>query len=271
MLGANPLSLRYLLRTALLSLSLSALFFCAAMIWTYIHVLLTEKRCPVPGLGQFLEIPGFMKPFLIDMAVFNIAFDYMAWAATMWGLKKLLDSRGLRSLLILLLFPFFGVGMLWLLYALYMPIAVSVEAEIEGRGPLFATQMAQIFRANFHNMSNFFTTPRYLFVIGCPANPVGFMPRGEVLDHPIFSISFLNTMQIVATETMLPILLLILACTIGLLIYITRPVTKAPLEVIVSRLEESPSHLFVTLGTIVGAIGTVVKAIADYNKPAGHQ
>ena len=268
-LGPKAFSFRYILRTALLSVSLSTLLFCLAMIWSYIHVILTEKHCPVPGLGQFLEIPSFMKPFLIDMALFNIAFDYVSWTATRWGLKVLLATRGFASLLILLFFPVFGTGLLWLLYALYLPMAISVEAEILGRGQLVAAQMAQIFRANFGNIYRMFTTPHYLFVIGCPERPVGMAPLGQAADHAVFSISFIQTMQIVATETMLPIVLLILACAFGFLIYAMRPVTKRPLELLLDRLEGSPSRLFVTVGTLVGAIGTIIKAIVDYYKATG--
>jgi hypothetical protein len=62
-----------------------------------------------------------------------------------------------------------------------------------------------------------------------------------------------------------------LACAVGFLLYTTRAVTKGPLEVVVSRLEESPNHLFAMLGAVAVAIGKVLKAIVDYGKAAaGH-
>jgi hypothetical protein len=60
-------------------------------------------------------------------------------------------------------------------------------------------RLAQIFRVSFHDvagfvhtMTGFFTTPQYLFVIGCPGRPAGIAPRAQAFDHPVFSISFIN-------------------------------------------------------------------------------
>jgi len=262
-LGDEPFSLRFVIATVAVSILMTVIFFSLALVWTYVHVHLIERHCRVPGIGQFLEIPGYMSSFLVDMTIVNILFDYLAWTLARWGLRVISATGGLASVLTtLLLFPLIAAGILWLMYALYLPMAIRAEAQLIGI-PFGAQAFAQIFNANLHNIASFFAQPDYLFVIRCSANRLN--PYASP-DHPTFSISFINTMQIVATETMIPFILFFISCVFGILAYTTRPFTRRPLGLIVERVSGSEKHVFATIAAVLAPILAILAAIVTYRK-----
>jgi hypothetical protein len=260
--GPKLLSWRYPMSAAALSLTLTALFFCASMLWSWLHVLLTERNCQVPGFSQFLEIPGYMNSFLIDMALVNFLFDLGAWALARFVLRIVAESRGIASLAALLFMPLLAAGMLWSLYALYLPLAIGAEAR--GLGIPFGTAaFDQILQANLASVVTLFTRPDYLFVIRCSPDALN---RYAAPDHPIFSISFVKTMQIVATETMIPFILFLVSCLFGMLIYVLQPFVKRPLAFLIDRVAGSKKHVLATLGAILGVVSAVIAAFVTYRK-----
>jgi hypothetical protein len=260
--GPRVFSWRYLLSTAAVSVSLSAAFFCASMLWSYLHVMLTEKHCSVPGFAQFLQIPDFMDGFLIDMAMVNFLFDLGAWTLARWALKFVSESRRLPSFLALLFMPLLAASILWCMYALYLPLAIRAEAQAMGI-PFGAPAFVQILHANLANIVTFFTRPDYLFVIRCSQDALN---TDASPAHPIFSVSFIKTMQMVATETMLPFLLFLASCLFGMLIYLAQPIVKHPLGFVIDRVAGSKKHVLATIGAAIGAVSAVLAAIAAYRK-----
>jgi hypothetical protein len=254
LLGPRAFRMRYIVRTAVLSICLTAMFFILSMTVSYGHALLTEKRCPVPGIGQFLEIPAYMSTFLFYVALVNFAFDFFSWTATRWGLRVLSGGSGCHALMLAVAFPLFGAALLWSMYAIYLPLTIKVQANMEGI-PFNWNAFLQIFRVNLKHIADFFSTPHYLFRIDCGTG------------RSIFGISFLSTMQILATETMIPVVLLLVSSVFGIAAYHTRRVTGPFIVQVLERLSDNASkHIFAVVGTLISLVYALLAAIVTYHK-----
>jgi hypothetical protein len=97
------------------------LLFFVSLIWSYVHSILTETKCPIPPLTQFLQIPVYMADFLFLAVLLNIIVDYFSWSITQVGLKRIAALRGPKPVLLVLLTP---IAVFVLLYSV-APLAFS--------------------------------------------------------------------------------------------------------------------------------------------------
>jgi len=135
-----------------------------------------------------------------------------------------------------------AVLMLFIIYTIYLPLSLFVQLPFR---PSFAA-FFQIMWANVETNWHLFSLPHSLFHISCN--------RG----YPVFSITYVGTMQILALETMLPIVLLVISTVFGLFIYFSQPITQRPLSFIVERLESSPRHVVVLIGSFIMGVLALV-------------
>lgn len=253
-LGPDSLSARCILVTAVLSLLMTAIFFSLSMISSYVHSILVDVRCPVPGVAQFLEIPGYMSPFLFYIAAINIVFDYCSWTVTRWGLRILSVDRSYKSVTVAIAIPLLAGLLLWSMYAIYLPLTIKVQANMMGV-PFDWKAFLQIGRANLQNLAGLFSAPHYLFVLACGG------------DHSIFDISFINTMQILATETLIPIVLFLASSVVGLVVYLTRSLTGRLVSYALERLDDNSSkHVCTVVAGLISLIYALLAAVTSYRK-----
>jgi hypothetical protein len=246
--GPNPFSFRYFLRTTLVSAVATLLLFSASLIWSYVYSIFTETNCPIPPVSQLLQIPAYMSDFLLYAILLNIFVDYFSWSLTQTGLKRLAVLRGPKPILLVLLVPLGVFVLLYIIYSLYLPLALITQ--LYGPGIAHAIKIIP-----YHMLSgtilSFFSIPRSLFVLDCTTLP----------DHTFFSISNLNTMQILALETIIPIALLFIFCVLGIAIYITRPFTQRPVSFLVQRLDSSGQRVTVLLAGALMVLVVLIRPI----------
>jgi hypothetical protein len=245
--GENQFSTKYMTRTATISMVATILLFVMSMTWTYVYSAFTEQKCPIPPLWQFLQIPGYMSDFLIFVIVINIIFDYFSWSATQGCLRQIVSLQGIKPIIIVLLSPLAMLAVLYVLYCLYLPLAIMVQMKHYGVH-LYLDSLIRITRGNLLTILSFFSSPKSLFVLDCGSR-----------DYTVFSISHINTMQILAVETVIPVALLFVSCVFGILAYITKPVTQRPLSFVVQRMDSSGQRVTVLL---IGALVVVLALLA---------
>jgi hypothetical protein len=249
--GSRPFSPLYFVRTAIVSAIATLTLFVASMTWTYIYSTVTETHCLVPPLRQFVEIPVYMSNFIVWVILINIVVDYFSWSITQVGLKQLAMSRGRRPVIFVLVSPLAIFCMLYLIYCIYLPLAIIVQVgdRIRVNGETFF----RLIRGNLINILGFFSRPRSLFVLDCPTT-----------DHTFFSISYFNTMQILAVETVIPFALLFIFCVLGIVAYLTKPVTKKPLSFLVQRMDSSGQRVTVLLVGALAVLSALFAAIVKF-------
>jgi hypothetical protein len=163
--GPNPFSFRYFLRTTIVSAIATLLLFSVSLIWSYVHSIFTETKCPIPPLAQFLQIPAYMADFLFLAVLLNIIVDYFSWSITQVGLKRIAVLRGAKPVMLVLLTPVAVFVLLYIIYGLYLPLALITQEY----GPSLTSAVKQLFP--YHMLSgtilHFFSTPRSLFVLDC--------------------------------------------------------------------------------------------------------
>ena len=254
-IGPNPLTLRYATRTAVLSASMTAFLFMSSITWSYVYSALTDRHCPIPPLSQFFEIPGYMSSFLFYIFMFNIAFDYVSWSSSQLFLNLIVRSEPKTSLIIVVASPFLMFAMLYCLYAIYLPLAIMVQVRHQTGGQLAFQDLVAITRHNLVTLLDFISFPRGLFVLSC----------GKT-DHTIFSISYFNTMQILAAETLIPFVLLLVSCVFGIFAYTTKPLTQKPLAFLIQRMDSSGQRIVILLAGFLSGISLLLAAIVRFLK-----
>ncbi len=127
-LGTRPLTLRYFARSAVISVVLTSILYVAGLLSAYVHALLNERTCVVPGPGQFLQIPAFMSEFLICIFVINIAVDYLSWALTQSLLRILANTKSLAAAGVFAAALCYVFVIVFLMYLVYLPLSIMIEA-----------------------------------------------------------------------------------------------------------------------------------------------
>lgn len=249
LLGSSPLSLRFVLRVALMSVCLTSLIFVVSMSWTYVEVRLSATGCKVPGLGQFAEIPAYMSTFLLHILAINIPFDYVAWSVSLVGLRALIRNQPGAGIAVLLGVPLFAFALLWDMYLVYLPLTIKIQANSLGL-PFGWRQYTQIMLANVGNISGLFSLPGPLFTVTC-----------EDPGHSIFSITHIGTMQILALETMLPTLLFVIFTAFGILAFASRRFTAPVVALFIQRLQEHPKSIGTLVSIAIVVIAGLVTAL----------
>jgi hypothetical protein len=193
-----------------------------------------------------------MADFLLVAVLLNIIVDYFSWSITQVGLKRIAVSRGAAPVLLVLLTPIAVFILLYIIYGLYLPLALLTQEY----GPTL-TLAVKIFP--YHMMTgtilHFFSTPKSLFVLDCA--------RG---DHTFFSVSNLNTMQILAVETIIPIALLFAFSVLGIVIYITKPFTQRPISFLVQRIDSSGQRVIVLLAGALSVLAALIVAVLKFQQ-----
>jgi hypothetical protein len=245
--GPNPFSFRYFLKTTVVSAIATISLFSLSLIWSYAYSIFTETKCPVPPISQFLEIPAYMAEFLFYAVLLNIVVDYFSWSMTQVALKRIAVWRGYKPVLLVLLTPIAMFVLLYIIYGLYLPLALISQQY----GPSLALAV-KIFPHHMlrGTVLEFFSPPKTLFVLDC-ANT----------DHTLFSISNLHTMQILAVETIIPMALLFTFCVLGIVIYVTKPFTQRPLSFLVQRIDSSGRTVTALLAGALFALAALMFAV----------
>jgi hypothetical protein len=193
-----------------------------------------------------------MADFLFSAVLLNIVVDYFSWSITQVGLKRIAVWRGAKPVLFVLLTPIAVFVLLYIIYGLYLPLALVVQEY----GPSLAHAVKIL---PYHMLSgtiiSFFSTPKPLFVLDCAKT-----------DHTLFSVSNLNTMQILAVETIIPIALLFTFCALGIVIYITKPFTQRPISFLVQRIDSSGQRVTVLLAGALSVLAALFAAVVKFQQ-----
>jgi hypothetical protein len=245
--GKRRFAIRYFLIAFILSTVLTTFFFVLSISVSYLLALKTETACEIPVFARFLQIPAYMAPFLLYIYIINIIFDYISWSLAQQALETLAESRGWKAVLVFSSMFAAAVLILFVMYTIYLPLSIIVEMQDHGFTFSFS-DFLKILQMNVTMNWRLFQLPQPIFDIDCSKG------------YSIFSITYIGTMQILALETMLPFVLLLISTGFGLLIYVLRPLARKPLSFAIERLESSPKHIVVLIGGFV--IGVLTLAVA---------
>lgn len=258
LLGERQTSSRYILRTLKISLSATLLLFVISYSYEYVRVLVVGGACPPPPLYRFFQIPFYMWDFLAFVFAINFIADYFSWSLSQRALSHLSKSRGLFPFMIVLMAPIAMIGLLYILYSIYLPISIIVQMRNLGRQYdwyLFASDFIFIMKGNFGNIASLFSFPREPFYLGCTGRP-----------HTQFMISYIQTFQLLAIETIIPIALLLVSTMFGAFAYWSRPLTRKPLSLIIARLDSSEKPIIAVLVGALTVFAGLLSALIAYLK-----
>jgi hypothetical protein len=253
-LGSKPLTARYFVRSAFISVCSTFVLLCLSLLLSYRHSTTTTTRCTLPGFSQFLQIPAFIGKFLIAIFATNIVVDYFSWSSTQRLLRVLSTTRSYDAAFIIALAVVMVLATVFLMYLFYLPLSIMFGAWSSGIS-FGVSAVVQIMLANVWSISLFFSVPDYKFHISCRNS-----------SHPIFEVSSISTMRILAVGVTIPALLLFISSIFGLLVYATRPFTQKPISLIVNRLEESSKPVLLVVAGVISAILVALSAISTYMK-----
>jgi hypothetical protein len=127
-----------------------------------------------------------------------------------------------------------------------------------GRSANIFTERRDFFRLFGHNF------PTVIEFISLPKEP--FFLTCENRSHTLFSIYYLNTMQILGAETVIPIFLFFTTCAFGFLTFVTRPLTRRPLSFLVERIDSSGRRVSSLLVGAISMMLVLLVALAKYGK-----
>lgn len=257
-LGERHFSIRYFIQTFKISLTATLFLFAVSFSYAYAEVLILGDRCPTPPLYRFLQIPLYMSDLLVFVVPINFVADYFTWSLSQAALGRISKARGRTPIIILLVAPIAMIALLFVLYAIYLPISIIVQMSSMGRHydlQLFVSEFIFILNGNLANIFGLIALPREPFYLACTGRP-----------HTQFMISYIQTFQILAIETIIPIALLLVSTIFGALVYWTRPLTQKPLGVIISRLDSSEKPVIAILAGGLAIIAGLLSALIAYLK-----
>jgi hypothetical protein len=248
--GSRILSLRFALKTIIISIIMTALFLISYLTFVYIQAVVHHHtdKCPAPPfLMTFVGVPVYLSGVLRDVFCANAVFDILTWSVTIVGLRIVNTSVApFKSLLTILITILLCVALIHVLSALYLPISLA-HGLANYNVPFFLKDYLQFFRNElFENPFQQEFSFRSFITVGCYLPPA----------HP-FGISVIALTQFAALEALLPVILFVLTCLLGTIVYVTRPFTRKPVSLVVERLASSNNACATVASLLSGALAVI--------------
>jgi hypothetical protein len=122
-------SIKFAIRTVLLSVSVTALMLISYLIVVYSHAVWNQTpECQAPPLALALEVPIYLRNVLYQAFLVNAAFDVITWSATIYALR-IMNATQNRYIAfgIVFVIAVFSLFTLHILHSIYLPISLAIE------------------------------------------------------------------------------------------------------------------------------------------------
>jgi hypothetical protein len=248
LLGKHIISIRFVIRTALLSLLFTAMMDLGYITIIYLHAVFHETpNCAAPPLAIALEVPVYLRLILSQIFIVNAIFDIATWSATICGLRIISTTRGRYAVLgVVLGIAVFSLSILKLFQGIYFSLSVADVIAREGAS-FNISQYVWTFRIGLSSISIFeMNTP---IIVSC------YSPR-----RLPFTISVIFFTRFAALEALIPTVLFVTTCLLGFAVYSTRRFTQKPVSLVIERLAAS-KNVCVTIAGLLSGLVAILKVL----------
>jgi hypothetical protein len=130
LLGKHIISIRFAIRTGLLSLLFTAMMPLLYLTIIYLRAVFhATPDCAAPPLVMALEVPIYLRQVLPQIFIVNAIFDIATWSATVCGLRFISTTRGRYAVLgVIIGIVAFSLLILKLFQAIYFALPVGYGA-----------------------------------------------------------------------------------------------------------------------------------------------